>query len=145
MTHTSQKRIKELLDRLGRIAAAGEWDGDLNPTQLTALSYLARANRFSRTPTQVSEFMAATRGTVSQTLKALARKGFICEHRSERDKRSISYSLTDTGRALLTRVSGIEDAVSSLNDEESSSLLAGLEALARGALRQRGFMGVGVA
>jgi DNA-binding MarR family transcriptional regulator len=144
MEKIEQRRIKELLDRLSRISAADEWGEDINPTQWTALSYLARANRFSRSPSQVSDFMTATRGTVSQTLKALARKELIAEVRSEHDKRSISYSITDKGKALLQKTSTIENAVMQLNNEETSSLLCGLETLVHNALKYRGFRAFGV-
>jgi len=144
MKKTNQKYIKELIDRLGRISAADEWEKDINPTQWTALSYLARANRFSRSPSQVSDFMATTRGTVSQTLKALARKELIEEARSEHDKRSISYSITKEGRALFNKASTIEDAMSGLSDEETAPLLAGLEAVLRSALKQREMRAFGV-
>ncbi|MEP3277993.1 MAG: MarR family transcriptional regulator [Stappiaceae bacterium] len=144
MSKNEQNRIKELIDRLGRIAAADEWGEDINPTQWTALSYLARANRFSRSPSQVSDFMTATRGTVSQTLKALARKDLISEVRSDQDKRSISYSVTPKGDALLQKTGVIDDAVNTLKNEEAASLLSGLEALARAALKQRGLRAFGV-
>lgn len=143
MTNTEQNRIKELMDRLGRISASDEWNGDLNPTQWAALSYLDRANRFSRTPTHVAEYMAATRGTVSQTLKTLARKNLIEEHRSEQDKRSIFYSVTQQGIFQLKRTSFLEETVSNLDKDDSSHLLKGLEALTRTALKKRGFKAFG--
>ena len=144
MNINEQKRIKDLIDRLSRIMSADEWGEDINPTQWTALSYLARANRFSRSPSQVSDFMSATRGTVSQTLKALARKGLISEASSDHDKRSISYSVTKEGAALLQRTGSIEEAVSSMDDADASSLLLGLETLARAALKHRKARSFGV-
>lgn len=144
MKTDDQRRIKDLIERLGRISAADEWGDDINPTQWTALSYLARANRFSRSPSHVADFMATTRGTVSQTLKSLARKGLITENRSEHDKRSISYSITEKGEMLFNKTSTIEEAVLRLSGQEVSTLLTGLEALARAALKQRGYRSFGV-
>ena len=144
MTETKQTRIKELIDRLARISAAEEWENDLNPTQWAALSYVASANRFSRSPSHVSDFMAATRGTVSQTLKALARKELIEEVRSLQDKRSISYSMTDRGKALLQKTSTVENAASCLDEHELAALLMGLETLMRRALKQVDFRTFGV-
>ncbi len=144
MNRTDPVRIKDLIDRLARIASAEEWGEDINPTQWTALSYLARANRFSRSPSQVSDFMSATRGTVSQTLKALARKGLVTEVRSDQDKRSISYSITDEGKALVHKTCVIEMSASRLTGAEAASLLQGLEALAEAALRQRDSRAFGV-
>jgi len=144
MSTDDRKRIKELTDRLGRISSADEWGDALNPTQWTALQYLARANRFSRAPSQVADFMTATRGTISQTLKALARKGLVTESRSDHDKRSISYSVTSQGEALLSKTGSIDDAISLLNDGDASSLRIGLEALVRHALKKRGLRAFGI-
>ncbi len=138
MSKETRKRIKELADRLSRILQAEEWDEDLNPSQWTALNYLARANRFSRSPSQVSDFMGATRGTVSQTLKALARKGLIEEAPTGGDKRSISYQVTGEGGTLLKRSSALEAAASKMEDAEAEALMSGLETLVRTALKQRG-------
>lgn len=137
-------RIKELMNRLGRITAADEWVEDINPTQWTALYYLARANRFSRTPSQVSEFMSATRGTVSQTLKALARKGLIDEVRSETDKRSISYSVTRSGDDLLNARHSIDRALVNIDAAQRSALLTGLEQLTHNILIERGMRAFGI-
>ncbi|MEH6525594.1 MAG: MarR family transcriptional regulator [Sneathiella sp.] len=144
MSKLDQNRVKELIDRLARINSADEWAEDINPVQWTALSYLVRANRFSRSPSQVSDFMTATRGTVSQTLKALARKGLVKEVRSDQDKRSISYSVTKQGEALFQKISTIEAAAPLLNDTDMSSLLSGLEMLVRTTLHQRGLRPFGI-
>ena len=138
MKQASRRRIADLIERIARINAAEEWTDGLNPTQWTALSYLARANRFSRAPSQVTEFMASTRGTVSQTLKALARKGLIEELRSETDRRWMSYAVTETGEAVLNRATLAQKAVGDLDDALAGPLTDGLEALLRSALKARG-------
>ena len=137
MKQASQRRVLDLIERIARLNAADEWTDGLNPTQWTALSYLARANRFSRSPSQVTEFMAATRGTVSQTLKALARKGLIEEVRSETDRRWISYVVTAAGEAALNRATITQDALSTLDPALAGPLTDGLEALLSGALKAR--------
>jgi DNA-binding MarR family transcriptional regulator len=144
MTDYDQTRIRDLIDRIARLSAADEWSDDINPTQWVALSYLARANRFSRAPSQVAEFMAATRGTVSQTLKALARKGLISEIRSDVDKRWISYSVTAEGTAVLKRKTIIDEAASGLDDGTARHLADALEALVRQALVKRGKRAFGI-
>lgn len=90
-----------LIDRLERLARAGEQVEGLNPAQWEALRYLARANRFSRTPAALADYLASTRGTVSQTLIALEAKGFVTREPSERDRRSIDLQLTRQGRRTL--------------------------------------------
>ncbi len=90
-----------LVDRLERLARAGEQSGGLNPAQWDALRYLARANRFSRTPGALAEYLATTRGTVSRTLASLEEKGLIARLASDRDGRSVDFDTTKAGRVLL--------------------------------------------
>ena len=137
MKQAPHRDIRDLIERIARINAADEWTHDLNPTQWLALSYLGRANRFSRAPSQVAEFMSATRGTVSQTLKALARKGLIEEIRSQSDRRWISYTVTKSGAKALNRSTAIDEAIDKLKQAEIDTLAAGLQALVRGVLKAR--------
>lgn len=136
--------IRDLVDRLTRLHAAEEWNGPLNPSQFAALSYLARANRFSRAPSHVADFLATTRGTASQTLKALSRKDLIEETRSETDKRSIRYDVTAEGRSLLATPSELDDVVSRLPAEVSASLAASLKSLVLTMLHHRGGRSFGI-
>ncbi|MGI9505229.1 MAG: MarR family transcriptional regulator, partial [Geminicoccaceae bacterium] len=81
-----------LLERIGRLIRTEEQVGDLYPAQWSALRYLKRANRFSRTPMALAEYLGTTRGTISQTLIALERKGLITRQPSARDKRSVNIA-----------------------------------------------------
>lgn len=90
-----------LIERLERLARAGELAADLNPAQWEALRYVARANRFSRTPAALADYLGSTRGTVSQSLIALERKGLIVREQSEIDRRSLHLSLTPAGEKAL--------------------------------------------
>lgn len=92
-----------LIDRLDRLARLGEHDNGLNPAQWEALRYLARANRFSRTPAALADYLASTRGTVSRTLVSLEGKGFVSRDPSARDGRSVALALTSRGEQLLKR------------------------------------------
>ena len=108
-------RTRHLLDRLARLNAAEDWMHELNPTQAAALSYLARANRFSRSPSQVADYLGSTRGTVSQTLKALTRKGLIAQVIHAKDKRSIQYGITPEGDSILARPNALEDGLQTVD------------------------------
>ena len=88
------------LERLARVMRAREHEDGLNPAQREALRYLARANRFSNTPGALTRYLGATKGTISQTVMALERKGYIAK--AARDaKKAVRLSLTDKGRAAL--------------------------------------------
>lgn len=97
----SPQRIAELIERLGRLVRAQSHAADLNPAQWEALRYLARCNRFSNTAGAFAAYLGATKGTVSQTLNALERKGLILRKADPASRRVVRLSLTRAGRALL--------------------------------------------
>jgi len=127
-----------LIDRLARLQAAQGWDGTLNPTQRAAMLYLARANRFSRTPSAVADYLGTTRGTVSQTLKSLAQKGFLGETKSPTDKRSIRYDLRPAGQEVAAQAQMMDRALATLPPQDRDALDRGLAGLARAVLAQTG-------
>lgn len=90
-----------LLDRLERLARSEETAGVLNPAQWEALRFVARANRFSRTPAALAEYLGSTRGTVSQTLIALEQKKHVRREANARDRRSVVIELTPVGKRAL--------------------------------------------
>ncbi|MCM0020157.1 MAG: MarR family transcriptional regulator [Tagaea sp.] len=137
-------RAAELIGRLDRLARAGERSGDLNPAQWDALRYLARANRFSRTPAALAEFLGSTRGTVSQTIIALEAKGFVHKRASARDGRSVDLELTGAGRAALggDSLAGLAEDLAAGTD--ASKLADALAAGLRAALARRGGKAFGV-
>lgn len=92
-----------LIDRLERLARAGEQVGRLNPAQWEALRYLERANRFSRNPAALADYLASTRGTISRTLASLEAKGYAAREPSARDGRSVDFVLTAEGSKVLKR------------------------------------------
>jgi DNA-binding MarR family transcriptional regulator len=132
------EQIRALISRLARLDAAETWEDALNPTQVAALEYLTRANRFSRAPSHVADYLGTTRGTMSQTLKSLERKGYVIERRSEKDRRSISYDPTEGGRILAARRHSLVDAVSALPDAARIHLGDSLAALLECQLQANG-------
>ena len=70
---TESVRIADLIDRVSRAVQRLQYTGGLNPAQWVALRYIAQANRYSRSPSAVAEYLGTTKGTASQTLKALGR------------------------------------------------------------------------
>lgn len=92
-----------LIDRLERLARSDEQAGNLNPAQWEALRYLARANRFSRTPGALADYLASTRGTVSRTLASLEAKGYVTRRSNVRDGRSVAFELSVEGQRMVNR------------------------------------------
>jgi len=126
---TAATDAAHLIERLDRLARHGDALGELNPAQWEALRYVARANRFSRNPAALADYLGSTRGTVSQTLIALEQKGMIERRPSERDRRSIDLVLTAAGNAALRR-----DPIAHLAEDIAAALGKDAEKLA-GALR----------
>lgn len=82
------------MERLTRLIRASEHRDGLNPAQWEALRFLARANRFSNSPGALTQYLGATKGTVSQTLKSLEAKGLIVKTPRDGQRGSLSLELT---------------------------------------------------
>ncbi len=96
-------RLLHLIDRLARdVNSVGHAHG-LNPVQWDVLRYLAVANRFSLSPKALTAYFRATKGTVSQTLSTLERRGLITKTHSGTDRRAVVLALTQAGREMLER------------------------------------------
>ncbi|NVK14539.1 MAG: winged helix-turn-helix transcriptional regulator [Rhodobacteraceae bacterium] len=133
---TAAHEIASLLDRLSRLHGTGRRAAGLNPAQASALDYLARANRFSRTPSAVADYLSATRGTVSQTLKSLAAKGLAEEGPGGSDRRSRRYDLTPQGRAVADALDATPPV--DLPDCQMEDVRDALRQLVRGMIKARG-------
>lgn len=93
--------IARSIERLTRLLRGREHEGGLNPAQREALRYLAHANRFSNSPGALTLYLGATKGTVSQTLIALERKGFVTKSDRAGERRSVALALTPKAKAAL--------------------------------------------
>jgi len=132
--------IAHSLERLGRIMRAAEHDGGLNPAQWEGLRYLGRANRFSNSPGALTRYLGATKGTVSQTLKALERKGFIAKATRPGVNRSIILTVTEKGLKALDADpwNGVAKIAEELGGKTRKRLAKGLQEVLANALRKGG-------
>lgn len=138
MTYSDPTTLRALIDRLARLASADDWKSGLNPAQVAVLSYLARANRFSRAPSHAAAFLGTTRGTVSQTFKSLLGKGLVQEYRSASDRRRISFDLSEAGRGALMRLATFDEALLAIDNADRAALEQGISALLRALVAARG-------
>ena len=97
--------LLELVERLGNLMRtelrkAGS-DEALQPVHVQALIYLARANRYSNTPQALAEYLGLTKGTVSQTLLLLDRRGLIERFEDDVDRRVVRLRLSSAGEQFL--------------------------------------------
>lgn len=129
-------QIRELINRLARLDAATAWDGDLNPTQRAVLDYIGQANRFSRSPSHVADYLGSTRGTVSQSFKSLVQKGYVTERRSVLDKRAISFDLTKKGQDIVMAGNRLTDVLADRPADQKDALLGLLKGVLGDVLSQ---------
>ncbi len=94
-------RASDLLARFSRIVAADGYDRGLQPVQWQALMFLRSANRFSRTPKALTAWLGQTKGSVSQTIAALEKKGLITRRTDPDDQRVVRLDLTEAGTSLV--------------------------------------------
>lgn len=104
-------QIAELIEILLRELNARMYRSELNPAQWSALRYFSRDNGQHRTLTDFARFHASTRGTASQTISALQRKGLVTRTPVPKDARQVAVCVTDRGRAVLSK-----DPLASLTD-----------------------------
>ena len=130
---TERNRTVEMIERLARLVMGEGHALGLKPAQWEALRYLARANRYSRTPGALAAYLGATKGTVSQTLMSLERTGLVKKTANPADRRSVRLDLTPDGSALLRQneLEKIRRAVDMLPEDARGALEIGLESLLR--------------
>lgn len=101
----SETPIYALFERLANLIRAEErqvgTENGLQPVHLYALYYLSRCNRYSDTPAAVTEYLGMTKGTVSQTLQVLEKKGLILKQGDSEDKRLVHLHLTEQGKRMI--------------------------------------------
>jgi DNA-binding MarR family transcriptional regulator len=89
------------LERLARLLRQADHAKGLRPVQWEALRYLARCNALSHSPGALARYLGSTKGTVSQTVMALEKKGFVRKVVDPKDHRGVQLYLTEAGTALL--------------------------------------------
>ena len=98
----------DLVERLGNLirtelrrtgAAAG-----LQPVHVQAMTFLNQVNRFSNTPQALAEYLGLTKGTVSQSLLLLDRRGLIERYQDDVDRRVVRLRLSQQGEELLAEI-----------------------------------------
>jgi len=132
--------LYEYLSRISRLLMAEERSGReaLPAVQIAALHYLNRCNRYSDTPASVADYLAATKGTVSQTLRALENKGLIERHADANDGRVVHLAPTRAGKQLLRAEippPAFRAAEAELGNDDRDQLRELLETLLRGMQR----------
>ena len=125
--------IAALIDRIGRMTRALQYAHGLNPAQWESLRFIASANQFSRTPGALATFLGTTKGTASQTLIALEKKGYVARVADRRDRRVTHLEVTAAGTDMLARdpLADIDGIARTLPAATAAVLADGLAAVCR--------------
>ena len=136
---SNETKLIDLFDRLARVAGNDRTTLGLNPVQWEALRYFARANRFSRNPSGLRQYLGVTKGTVSQSIIALEKKGLLKKVPDPRDRRGVEVRLTAKGKKLLADdpLNRWQADLAVLPAAERKLLEAALERLLQAALHSR--------
>lgn len=98
--------IFEVIERMSALIRSEErkkcTELGLQPVHFQVLDYLSRCNRFSDSPAALTNYLGMTRGTVSQTLQLLEKKGYIKKATDSNDRRMVHLSLLEEGESMLT-------------------------------------------
>jgi len=147
----AETAIYETLERLSNLLRAEEREAGarekLQPVQLSILLYLARCNRYSNTPAAVTAYLGVTKGTASQSVMTLERRGFVEKSADPADGRVARLRLTEAGRRVVGEASpprAIGEVLDALSPARSRTIEQALEELLRELLRARGGEGFGV-
>lgn len=99
------ERINALLssESRKRFAALG-----IQPVHVQVLEYLSLCNQYSDTPAALTEYLGLTKGTVSQSLQILERKGYISKSQDSNDGRVVHLQLLEAGSAILQQVQPLD-------------------------------------
>lgn len=94
-----------LLERLGALTQQSiRQDAarhGLLPIHVQILHYLARANHYSDIPIAVADYFGITRGTVSQSLALLERRGLLVKHADPEHGKRVHMRLTPAAGEIL--------------------------------------------
>jgi DNA-binding MarR family transcriptional regulator len=136
---TPQQTVAELVEQLGHCACSEAFSAGLNPAQWSALRYFERANRFSRTVSAFARYHGTTRGTASQTIRALVHKGYLRRLPAKHDQRSFRLDLTASAQQVLATdpFGEFVSAAGALPEEQCSALARGLRAILDQVMEQR--------
>ena len=129
----STRGLARLIEQVGKAAYNLGFTPGLNPAQWAALRYFDEATLERRTVTGFAQFQGTTKGTASQTVAALVRKGYLQRVGDKQDRRVHRLILTEESQTLLRGdpLSALSTALESLSQEERWALAVSMEKVLR--------------
>lgn len=124
-----QKDIFELIERMAAIIRSEERKKcvgvGLQLIHLQVLNYLSSCNKYSDTPAALTAYLGSTKGTISQTLLLLEKKGYIKKVTDSKDKRKVHIKVQDSGHSVIKKARPTElynQAASIIGKKDESQL-----------------------
>ena len=124
MASNNEKNAKltaEVIAYLVRLGNGVDYTHGFTSAQWAALRYFSMANRFSRTLSAFADYHVTTRGTASQTVNNLVKKGFLKRMPSPINGRSRQIDLTTKAHAM-NKVDPFEELVQVLAELPETQL-----------------------
>lgn len=136
----SDLALAEVISQIVRLTSGPSFAQGLNPAQWAALRYLGGSPPGLRTVAAFSRYHGTSKGTASQTIAALTRKGLLSREVDEGDRRFVRFHPTAEAEALMCHdpIGLVADAVSCLSEDEHRRLAQLMEKVMRAALARRG-------
>lgn len=133
----STRGLARLIEQVGKAAYNLGYTPGLNPAQWAALRYFDEATVERRTVTGFAQFQGTTKGTASQTVAALVRKGLLQRVADKQDRRVHRLVLTTEGQTVLKSdpLQELSQALETLSDDERWSLAVNMEKVLRELLK----------
>ena len=129
----STRGLARLIEQVGKAAYNLGFTPGLNPAQWAALRYFDEATLERRTVTGFAQFQGTTKGTASQTVAALVRKGYLHRVGDKQDRRVHRLVLTEESEAILRSdpLQKLGQALETLTQEERWALAVSMEKVLR--------------
>jgi DNA-binding MarR family transcriptional regulator len=128
------------LERLSRLLRQSGHAKGLNPVQWETLRYLSHCNALSHSPGALARYLGSTKGTVSQSVMSLEKKGLLRKDADPKDWRGVALFLTEQGKALLADddLNVVKADIAELSDKTRRRFDRALDALLEEARLRKG-------
>jgi DNA-binding MarR family transcriptional regulator len=133
----SSRGLARLIEQVGKACYNLGYTPGLNPAQWAALRYFQETTTDQCTVTGFANFQGTTKGTASQTVAALVRKGYIKRVADKKDRRVHRLVFTPEGEAMIAQdpLQALADAADKLEEQDRWALKINMERVLRELIR----------
>lgn len=131
--------VARLFEQLARRVLERRNGDDLHASQWSALRYFSRAGRKAATISGLSRYLGNTTGSTSRSARTLVERGLLDVSKAEHDGRSVTFVLTEEGKARLKNdpLTDFTAVLMDLDEEELRTLARQMDQLATSLAERR--------